>query len=50
MGFHDFNRLMFLTGAEELFEDLVFNKDVVINFLKKLVDWQIEIIKEYLSY
>lgn len=50
MGFHDFNRLMFLRGAEELFEDLVFNKNVVIRFLKKLVDWQIEVIKEYMNF
>jgi len=50
MGFHDFNRLMFLRGMEELFEDLIFNKDVVIKFLKKLVDWQIEIIKEYMKF
>jgi len=50
MGFHDFNRLMFLRGMENLFEDLIFNKDVVIEFLKKLVDWQIEIIKQYLKF
>jgi len=50
MGFHDFNRLMFLRGTEELFEDLVFSKDVVIKFLKKLVNWQIEIIKEYMNF
>ncbi len=49
MGFHDFNRLMFLRGAEELFEDLILNKNIVIKFLKKLVDWQIEIIKEYMN-
>jgi len=50
MGFHDFNRLMFLRGAQELFEDLVFNKQVVIKFLKKLVGWQIEIIEGYMSF
>ena len=50
MGFHDFNRLMFLRGTEDLFEDLIFNKDVVIEFLKRLVDWQIEIIKQYLEF
>ena len=50
MGFHDFNKLMFLRGTEELFEDLVFNKDIVIRFLKKLVNWQIEIIKEYMNF
>lgn len=50
MGFHDFNRLMFLRGMEDLFEDLIFNRDVVVDFLRKLVDWQIEIIKQYLRF
>ena len=36
MGFHNFNRLMFLKGAEELFEDLVLNKDVLVNSLRNL--------------
>lgn len=50
MGFHDFNRLMFLRGMEDLFEDLIFNRDVVVDFLRKLVDWQIEIITQYLRF
>lgn len=50
MGFHDFNRLMFLRGVEQLFEDLLEHKIEVVQFLRKLVDWQIEIIEEYLNF
>ncbi|NPV81864.1 MAG: hypothetical protein HPY52_16660 [Firmicutes bacterium] len=49
MGFHGFNRMMFLRGAENLLMDLVLNHGMVKKLADDLMQWEMAIISDYLE-
>ena len=49
MGFHGFNRMMFLRGAENLLMDLVLNQGMVKKLADDLMQWEMAIISGYLK-